>query len=320
MLKIRTLQISDFDRFQELINQFPDLKKLTNHKAFALLQFYIPHNLRILPSIHIATDQKNILGFIILESLSKANNAWEIKQIFIQDEQRNQDLGEELLKYVLSVYGSYGIEFFLGEVNSQNYNAISLFHKCGFRRYAKVCMYSKEITEVLNNDASALTDDFTLRAQDKNDLNDIVKLDLSCIPPDLRPAIGRSKHYFQAKKNAFVIIDNSRNLIVGWFNIEESEKNIFSLELLISPGWTYLYGDTINTVISSCRENNNHSFLLSIRAIDYNTELTELLSKSGFLASEVKELLVRTIWQKTKVKQKELAKIIFPSTQPVRGS
>ena len=54
--------------------------------------------------------------------------------------------------------------------------------------------------------------------------------------------------------------------------------------------------------------------------IDYCKELSEILPKSGFLPTEVRELLVRTVWQKVKEKRSELAKIGFPSTQPAPGS
>ena len=50
-------------------------------------------------------------------------------------------------------------------------------------------------------DSPKLTDDFIIRSQINNDINEIEKLELSSIPADLRPALGRSKSYFKSKNN-----------------------------------------------------------------------------------------------------------------------
>ena len=318
MIKIRSPHISDIEilkqRFQG--NSFLEAFHETLLKQLALtFQNLIPHGFRFLPSIHLAVDEKNILGFIVLKCASKLNNCWQIDEVFVQDEMRNKGIGEELLRYVLSVYGGYGVEHFLAEVDSQNLPALSLFHECGFRRYARFCFYEKEINASELN-CEILDREFTLRQQLPNDLNEIEKLDLSSIPPELRPALGRSKEYFSEKKNAKVLVDKSRNLIVGWANIQKlSEEHCF-IELLASPGWTHLYEQFLNTIMCDCIAFQSNKFKLTVKVFDYITELTQILSKYGFLPTEIKELLVRTIWQKVKERKKKRAAIGAPSTAP----
>lgn len=319
MFKIRTLQINDLTSLEQLFKENQYLKifstKPLNKLAF-LLQPIIPHNLRTVPSIHLAIHKNTLLGYVILECNSTLNNSWQINEVFVKDEERNKGIGEELIRYVLSVYGSYGVEHFLAEVDSQNFPALSLFHHCGFRRYSKVCFYEKGINVEALQGISLLDGEFIIRPQTNNDLQEIQKLDFSTIPPDLRPALGRSKDYFKDKKNSIVLIDKSRNLIIGWAYFYKETNNKYFLELLVSPGWTHLYENFLNTIICDHLTCQSNKFTLTVKVVDYITELTEVLTKSGFLASEIKELLVRTIWQKVKEKAKKPARAAVPWAAP----
>ena len=311
MIKIRSPHISDFEILKDHLPHEKPMQRLA-----LSLQNIIPHYFRFLPSIHLAVEGKNTLGFVILRSLSRLNNSWQIDEVFVPDEMRNKGVGEELLRYVLSVYGGHGVEHFLAEVDSQNFPAISLFHECGFRRYARSCFYEKEIDAETLHATSLLDNEFIIRPQVNNDFIEIEKLEFSSIPPDLRPALGRSKEYFSEKKNAKVLVDKSRNLIIGWAYIEKlSEEHCF-IELLASPGWTHLYEQFLNTIMCDCIAFQSNKFKLIVKVFDYITELTQILSKNGFLPREVKELLVRTIWQKVKERKKKRAAIGYPSTAP----
>ncbi len=316
MFKIRSPQISDFTKLEPLFKEHSLFIELNKNKFLYILQSFVPVNLRIAPSIHVAADGKNILGFIVLKSSSKPNNCWQIEEVFVLDQVRNKGVGEELLKYVLSLYGGEGIEHFLAEVDSNNAPALSLFQQCGFRRYAKVCFYEKEINIEILQVSSLLDKDFILRTQTNSDLNELEKLELSSVPPDLRSALGRSKQYFKVRKNAVVVTNKSRNMVIGWANIEKRDSDNYFVELLAGPGWTHLYEELLNTIICDYLASKTNNIKLSVKVIDYNTELTQILSKSGFLPSEIKELLVRTIWQKVKEKQKKKAKFGAPSIAP----
>ena len=317
MFKIRTLQLSDFERLKiEIKDPSPDFLQVSSPQKFLYtIQSIIPHTLRTSPSIHLAVDGKSFLGFIALCSISKPNNCWQIQKVYVPDEIRNKGIGEELLRYVISVYGGYGIEHFLAEINSDNFPALSLFHQCGFRRYAKVYFYEKEFeTETLN--FTLLDRDFTFRPQNKNDLPEIEKLELAIIPPDLRPALGRSRDYFRDKKNVIVLVDQTRNLVIGWAQIQEMRIDDYFIELLINPGWSHLYEQFLSTIICDYLAPKSKKLKLTIKAVDYVTELAEILTKSGFVAVTVKELLVRTIWQKVKERKKKMAKLGAPSIAP----
>ena len=337
MFKIKTPSINDLKKLEEIIhNKAPvmAIHELPLQKPIYLVQNLIPHNLRPFPSIHIAVDENNILGYVILKSLSKPNNSWQIDEVFVPDEIRNEGVGEELLRYVLSVYGGHGIEHFLAEIDSQNSPALSLFHQCGFRRYAKVSFYQREIdaniTETFpaKGEARSLSfagerhgmslhgKDFILRTQTKNDLPELEKLEVSSIPPDLRPALGKSKEYFKQKKDSIVVIDKSRGLIIGWAYIQKQSDDNYLIELLANPGWTHLYEQFLNTIICDYIQIQTNKLTLTVKAVDYLTELTEVLKKSGFLPVEIKELLVRTVWQKIKERKAQGAKVGRPSIAP----
>ena len=316
MFKIRTPLIKDIKKLEELLKDNSYIQKLNKNKLACILQFLIPYNLRFIPSIHIALDEKNILGYVILSCVSKPNNCWQINEIYVFDEARNKGLGEELLRYVISVYGSYGIEHFLSEVDSQNFPAVSLFHECGFRRYARFCFYEKEFDINVLHEKPLLDKDFILRQQLLGDLTEIEKLDLSSIPPELRPALGRSKTYFSEKKDAKVLVERTRNIVIGWAYVQKLSDNHCFIELLASPGWTHLYEQFLNTLICDCIAFQNNNFKLTVKVFDYIKELTEVLTKSGFLATEVKELLVRTIWQKVKERKLKAARVGVPRAAP----
>ena len=315
MFKIRTPNIYDIAILEKSFKDNQLIQSILKNKIALLTQTLIPHSLRFLPSIHLAIEEKDILGYVILNSLSKVNNCWEIKEVFVFDELRNKGIGEELLKYVLSLYGGFGIEHFLCEVDSQNSAALSLFHGCGFRRYAKVYFYEKEfVVNELN--CSLLNKDFALKTISKNDLKEIEKLELSTIPADLRFALSKSKEYFKEKNNSFVVIDKARDLIIGWSNIERLSNDNYFIELLISPGWDYLYENFLNTIICDLIAPKTNKLKLTVKVTDYLTELTGILSKGGFLPVEIKELLVKTVWQKVKERKTKSSKIGAPYIAP----
>ena len=322
MFKIRSLQINDFKKLEEIIYNNPRaeaIRELSLSKFIYLVQNLIPHNFRTFPSIHIAINENNILGYVILRSISRPNNSWQINEVFVLDEIRNEGVGEELLRYVLSVYGGHGIEHFLAEIDSRNSPALSLFHHCGFRRYAKVSFYQKEIgtavVETLHT-TSLHSKDFILRPQTNNDLCDLEKLEISSIPPDLRPALGKSKEYFKQKKESVVVMDKSRGLLIGWASIKKQSEDNYLIELLANPGWTHLYEQFLNTIICDYIPIQTNKLALTVKAIDYLTELAEVLKKSGFLAIETKELLVRTVWQKIRERKGQTSKVGKPSIAP----
>lgn len=319
MFKIRTAQVNDLLSLEQLFKEkqyFKTFLSNTLNKLAFLFQPLIPYNLRTVPSIHIAIHEKIIIGYIILQCNSIPNNSWQIDEVFVRDEERNKGIGEELVRYVLSIYGSHGIEHFLCEVDSQNFPALSLFQNCGFRRYAKVYSYKKEFHIETIYELSLLDKEFQIRQQTNNDLQEIQKLELSTIPPDLRPALGRPKEYFKEKKNSVVLIDKSRSLVIGWAHFHKIANDEYFLELLISPGWTHLYEHFLNTIICDHLTIEANKFTINVKVIDYITELTDTLTKSSFLASEVKELLVRTIWQKVKERKKKPARVAVPWAAP----
>lgn len=322
MFKIRIPNISDLKKLSELFKDnaaFEQINKTPTNKFGCILQSLIPCNLRFIPSIHIAVDENNILGYVILECASKPNNSWQVNEVFVLDELRNEGVGEELLRYVISVYGGYGIEHFLAEIDSQNMPALSLFHQCGFRRYAKVCFYEKEMdVNVGTLHAAPLLHgkDFILRPQIKNDLTELEKLQVSLIPPDLRPALGKSKEYFKQKKDSIVVIDKSRGLIIGWAHIQKQSDDNYIIELLANPGWTHLYEQFLNTIVCDYIPIQTNKLTLTVKAVDYLTELSDALKKSGFLPVEIKELLVRTVWQKIKERKAQTSKLGRPSIAP----
>ena len=154
------------------------------------------------------------------------------------------------------------------------------------------------------------------RPQSNNDLSDLEKLDLSSIPPDLRPVLSKSKTYFKDKKDTYVLVDKERNLLIGWSCICKLSDNSYSIEILISPGWTHLYENFLNTLICDYIQAGSEKIKLTIKAVDYLIELTDVLAKSGFLKTEIRELLVRTIWQKVKERKLKTAGTVVPRAAP----
>ena len=72
----------------------------------------------------------------------------------------------------------------------------------------------------------------------------------------------------------------------------------------------------LNTIIYDHLTTKGKKIKLIIKVVDYVTELTHIVTKLGFLPTSVKELLVRTIWQKVKERKKKTAKVGAPSIAP----
>ncbi|MBI1857813.1 MAG: GNAT family N-acetyltransferase [Candidatus Melainabacteria bacterium] len=318
MFKIRTLRVGDISKIKGICENQEIINQINQNQCNLFLQPLIPYNFRTSPSIHLAIEESNLLGFVILKCASKVNNTWQIDHVFVPDELRNEGIGEELIRYVISIYGSYGIENFLAIADSTNSAAISLFQSCGFRKYAKVYYYEKEFDPSMESEnyVPILDKSYTTRQITVNDLTKLEKLELSSIPPDLRHALGRSKSYFKEKKHSILLIDKSRNIIIGWFNINRLTNEHYFVDLLVSPGWTHLYEQLLNIVIYETISNKSYKIKLTVKVNDYFTELTQRLDEMGFLVTQAKDLLVRTVWQRVKEKKKKLAKFGLPHAAP----
>ena len=90
-------------------------------------------------------------------------------------------------------------------------------------------------------------------------------------------------------------------------------ENKYLIELILSPGWTYLYEQFLNTLILDYLPEQT---IITVKAPDYINELTAFLKQTGYLTVETKEMLVKTVWQKVKERKTKLAKIGKPSIAP----
>jgi GNAT superfamily N-acetyltransferase len=313
-----------------------DVQSLTESglvlRSLSFWQHWLPCQYHVTPSVYVAREDHQVLGFISLHNNGKAKACWRIDNLVVHPEHRGRGIAQELLKFVFAQFGSQGVSHFIAEVSAHNDAALSLFASCGFCRSTQVTYYRL----VPNSETELVepaTDEFKIATPMQKQSLYMVYQD--SLPPDLRVVLNLSPEDFRVKDIApFTSVEKNKNRLMRrrvWYCVSEDHdrKAItgavrvtaqpglgYRLDVAVHPGWRHMASDVVNSAINLLLSENVPRMPIWVRAYDFQTELHEVVKQRGFERLGDYFLLAREHWQRAKHPKKRRVEGLKPIANP----
>lgn len=345
MIKIGPLIATDYAQAASLLDEQEepvlDISPLTETRlimrSFAFWQHWVPCQFHITPSIYVAREEGEVLGFISLHNTNKSKSCWRIDNLVVHPEHRGRGIAHELLRYVFAQFGSQGVSYFLAEVAARNQGALSLFAAGGFCRTAQVTYYKLDPREAIHT-AELAADlsgaEFRLATQRHQFM--LYQVHQDVLPPDVRLVLSQSAEDFRVKDMLpFTSVERRKNRLLRtrvwyWITEEIDRKGIpaaakisatpdigYKVEFAVHPGWKHLTNELVNSTISALRAGTPH-LPIWVRVYDFHGEVHEAVKQLGFERMGDYFLLTREHWQRAKRAKRKLdtAAALNPIAKP----
>lgn len=342
MIKIGPLAAIDYGQVSAMLclQEEPvlDVSSLTETglamRSLAFWQHWLPCQYHLGPSIYVAREEGQVLGFISLRNTGKSKECWRIDNLVIHQDHRGRGIAQELLRFVFSQFGSQGVSHFIAEVLSSNDAALSLFAACGFCRSAQVTYYKLE-----PDDATPLVEPIEepFRTASPLQKQALYLLHQDALPPDLRLVLNQVPEDFRVKEVVpFTSVEVNKKRLLRrrvWYLVSDdaARRSIaaaakitaqpgigYRVDFAIHPGWRSVSSDivhaTINMLISKAPRQP-----IWVRVFDYQNEIHEALSARQFERMGDYFLLAREHWQRAKnpkLRKSESVVKLAPITNP----
>ena len=131
---IRRIKESDIPFINEIVKNYD--KDFMHHYT---LDLYLDSDVYLM---YLYEEDDVIKGFIICNHLYEK---MEILLLFVKDEYRNQGIGKNLVEYLYSL----GEDYVTLEVSVENYPALHLYEKLGFKKVGERKKYYKGIDALI---------------------------------------------------------------------------------------------------------------------------------------------------------------------------
>ena len=146
MAKIRKLSIFDVYNVRKLVSFIWSGDVIHYKRMFFLsapmtfIQNFLPLFLRKVPETYVAEIEKELRGVITVQPQSSNCSKWEITRLFLQ--KNSNDIGKQLVDYIVSHLGAIGVTTFFAAVNDTETELLDLFVKgSGFRMCSCTAMH-----------------------------------------------------------------------------------------------------------------------------------------------------------------------------------
>jgi ribosomal protein S18 acetylase RimI-like enzyme len=324
MIKIGPLIATDYAQTRSLLEEQEepvlDVAPLTEAslmlRSFAFWQHWVPCQFHVTPSVYVAREEGEVLGFISLHTINKSKSCWRIDNLVVHPEHRGRGIAHELLRYVFALFGGQGVSHFAAEIAGTNDGALSLFAGGGFCRSAQVTYYklnSEAVTEAEQQDT-----DVNYRMATQLHKQMLYQLHQDVLPPDLRLVLAQSSEDFAVKDSlAFTSVERNKNRLMRtrvWYWIgEDPDRKVltsavkvtaqpgigYKLEFAVHPGWKHLTQDLVNFAVQQL-QTNMPQMPVWARVYDFHPDVHEAVKAKGFERMGDYFLLTREHWQRAK--------------------
>ena len=290
--------------------------------GFTFWQHWLPCGWHIAPSVYVAKESGVVLGLISLEHTGSSKSCFRVDHLVVHPQHRGRGIGQELLRFALSVFGSQGINHFVSEISDLNSRGLALFTTTGFRRLAKVTYYQVP----LDHPNERLPDELFESASEKyrlaepGDAQGIFALSQEVMPSEVRRIFDFVTGDFEAPE---VRGDNlsklTRSLIrkkVWYWLSEDKERGVipcaakviahregdYHLEFLVNPGWSHMTRELVEFVLAFMQKAEMKGMVV-IKSYDYQKELGVQLEELGLEREGSFTLLAREHWSRARRKR-----------------
>lgn len=279
-------------------------------------QHWLPCNLHVGPSVYLAKDDGVVLGLISVDSLGKSNGCWRINQLVVHKSHRGRGIGQELLKYVLALFGGQGINHFISEIANENTAGLQLLHSCGFRKCSNSTYYQVPLDYQPPQQEDLLTKFRIAQPSDKEMLFDLHQ---SILPQDVRRIFELvPDDYYVPELNADTFEKMTRRLMrrKRWFWVaDESERGVipcaakisahsqgdFHIDIYVNQGWEHMCDDVVKFVLTTMKKSGMRGTIV-FKVYDFQKNLIDCLEGLEFERIGGFTLMVREHWLRAKKK------------------
>ena len=313
MAKIRTLAFNDIHKVKKMISMLPAAE--SENFYFGLGEAYIPFPFNFLHGLlplkfkfcneaYVATDKGEINGMISLNAIPGNHCSWRINKLILKE--NAYDTGRQLVDYVVARYGAAGANTFIVRVDENQEEIIELFSKgCGFRVCSSEQLWKmKEI-----NLRQPFFDKGFFRPFKKADAKEVTALYNELILPYFRYSLEKKKQEFYdvlfsgLSKNTYfkyVLEDNSKNPIKGYFSIQTDDNKNFILDINLIQPYIEHYPDIINFCIGQIliRKKDFNLYILNKKYQSTSSKTEEYLNTNGFECINHRIVMVKDFYKR----------------------
>ena len=309
MAKIRKLSIFDVFNVRKLVSFIWSGDVIHYKRMFFIsapmtfVQSFLPLFLRKVPETYVAETEKELRGVITIKPQSSNCSKWEITRLFLQ--KNSNDIGKQLVDYIVSHLGAIGVTTFFAAVNDTETELLDLFVKgSGFRMCS--CSAMHKMTNINFFDVSFSNLHF--RHIKPSDSEKLALFFNENIFPTFKNSLKKDKSEF--KENLFkglsptifkYILEDKDN-IVSYFEIYSCESSTYVIDIIVSQGYTGMYSQILSFAVSEVmKRNKNVSIYIKNRKyLMCGYEIEEFFKQNHFEMLENKVVLVKDFYGRIK--------------------
>lgn len=325
-IKIEPLLAADIAQIQTLLKSKADTDILSQLSTgnllvkggLGFLQHLLPQKFHFTSSIYVAKENGLILGMILVKALGKSKECWQIEHLITHPKHRGRGIAQELLHYVLALYGSQGAGQFIAEVPVDAQSVLSLFNSAGFCSCTKVIYFEGRIEP---RKTLSKTFNYGFRAANTSDRRALFILNQEILPPDIRnifsfceadfdifevPIAGVENFRQKVAKNRswfYVLADPDRNILIACAKMSQIRDGEFQMEFAVHPGHSSIAPDLsselVNFALHTVSQMNMPVFV-SVRIFEFQNSIHEALKSTTLTRSRTYCLLVKEQWIRAK--------------------
>lgn len=253
-------------------NALKDLKTLVGNEKFVAnflpfpLDFFnhiLPLRLKFYQEAFVALDNDKIQGLVALEKEPDNFQKLKITKLFLKE--NSNDVGEQLINYVISRYCAYGASSFCVILSEKFEELVNLFvNQCAFR-ITSVEYWYKITSDGLKNKnytASCFKNFENCNAQE------VCELYNSQINSHQKPFFEKRPKYFRENFSTglkasfkYVFKDNEKDKIYGYFSISTIDNKNYVLDFIVNQAFDAYLPDILNFCIHQIKKRNSDSHL-----------------------------------------------------------
>lgn len=315
MAKIRSLALRDIPKLKKMISMISNLSSADvgfGYKSYVpfplnLINKLLPLPCKFATDSYVAFDGEKICGLITMKAQSKNPQSWRISKLFLDE--NGYDTGRQLVSFAIARFGAMGANTFSVKVDEHHEELLELFSKgCGFRVCASEQLWKMEEFKLLTADSDGLDKGFFRPFKD-SDSQPVAGIHNDLIFPHFRYSLSKNPCEFEnivcsglhkTSYFKYVIEDNSKHAIKGYFSIQTDDNENFILDVDLVSAFDNYLGDVINFSISQImmRRKKFNLYFLNKKYQTNGAKIEKFLTQSGFKNVKNQIVLVKDYYKR----------------------
>lgn len=312
MAKIRNLALKDITRLKKIISMISNMNGDNVEFGFRsfvpfplnLINKLLPLKFKFAAESFVAIEEKKLCGLVTLKPQKKNHLSWRISKLFLDE--NGYDTGRQLISFVIAKYGAMGANTFTVKVDENDEELLELFSKgCGFRVCASEQLWKME--EIKSGKCEL--DKCFFRPFKNSDAKEVMSIYNDLIFPHFRYSLAKTPREFEnllfsglyrTTYFKYVIQDNTKNSIKGFFTIQTIDNENFILDINLVSAFDNYYSDVINFALSQIfmRKRKFNFYVLNKKYQTNGSKVEKYLQENGFKNIKNQIVLVKDYYKR----------------------